>query len=78
MNTETIAEFTVVYLVGVVLALAVIALLNSKEDEEIMNEGLAVFSWFTLAFIILVIIAYFVTRPFNWLYEKMKAFFDEI
>lgn len=77
MSIESLLFFAAVYLAGVIVALVVIAWLNSdKYEGEVMNEGYGVGSWLTIAFILLVAVGYFVTRPFNWLYEKMKKCFE--
>lgn len=77
MSIEILLLFAAVYLLGVIVALVVIAWLNSDKNEgEVMNEGYGVGSWFTIAFILLVAVGYCVTRPFNWLYERTKAYFE--
>lgn len=77
MSIESLLFFAAVYLAGVIVALVVIAWFNSdKYDGEVMNEGFGVGSWFTIAFILLVVVGYYVTRPFNWLYERTKAYFE--
>ena len=77
MNIGFLCIVAAAYIVGVIVALVVIAWLNSdKYEGEVMNEGYGVGSWFTIAFILLVAVGYYVTRPFNWLYERTKAFFE--
>lgn len=74
---ESILIAIVVYLLGVIVALVVLAWVNSDPYEgEVMNEGWAALSWLTIAFILIVVVGFFVTRPFNWLYERLKGFFE--
>ena len=75
MSIESLLFFAAVYLAGVIVALVVIAWLNS-DKYEVMNEGNGVGSWLTVAFILLVAVVYYVTRPLNWFYEKMKEYFE--
>jgi hypothetical protein len=70
MNIEVLAILVAAYLVGVIVALVFLAWINSDGKDGI-PEVIACLSWAFLVATVVWGIVYFVTRPFNWFYEKM-------
>ena len=65
-----------IYVLGVMVALVFIAVVNANEKDNIIEVPMACLSWAMVVLIILVIVGFFVSRPFNWFYERLKAFIE--
>ena len=76
MSIEVLAILAVAYLVGVIVALVFLAWINSDGKDNI-PEVIVCLSWLFVAAMVVTVILYFVTRPFDWFYLKMLRLFRQ-
>lgn len=78
MNCWNIMIFVIVYVIGVLVAQVFLAWLNANEEKKVCDEWVACLSWLYVAAVIVIVVLYVVTRPFNWFYERVKRYFNEV
>lgn len=73
-----ILAILLLYLLGVVVSIVLIAYINSVGDDgDVFEKGFAIMSWAFLFFVIIMTIAYFVVTFFTDFYDKVYRFFEK-